>query len=189
MLKAMRNIYASQNASGTRSATEPRSPDQVDRVALDEELLEELTAWSPRERHGVFQAWHRHALSLVHLNVLTVLEAEGPLAMKSLAEALDVSDASVTGIVDRMEKRGLVERRHCTEDRRQVMVHVTDAGTQVFQNMEAHRREFQRRVVGELNEHELVAVLRAMRAIRAARGRALASLECEHAANRTGEAE
>jgi DNA-binding MarR family transcriptional regulator len=133
-----------------------------------------MTAWSPRDRGGAFKTWHRHALSLVHLNVLTALETEGPLAMKRLAELMDVSDASATGIVDRMEKRGLVERRHGTTDRRVVLVHPTSAGVQVFSEMAAHRREMLSRVLDELGEDEMAALLVGMRAIHAANRRLLA---------------
>ena len=95
----MQNILDARN---TGAEPEPAAPG---RSALERELLDEMTAWSPRDRGGAFKTWHRHALSLVHLNVLTALEAEGPLSMSRLAEAMDVSDASATGIVDRMEKR------------------------------------------------------------------------------------
>ncbi|MGD0862870.1 MAG: MarR family transcriptional regulator [Candidatus Limnocylindrales bacterium] len=145
----------------------------TDRQALQRELLDEMTGWSPRDFGGALKAWHHHALSLVHLNVLTALEAEGPLPMKRLAEALDVSDASATGIVDRMEKRGLVERRHGTEDRRTVLVYPTQAGGQVFVDMATHRRGALSRVLAELSEEEMAALLTGMRAIRAARRRVL----------------
>ena len=146
----------------------------ADRRRLERELLDEMTAWSPRDRGGVFKTWHRHALSLVHLNVLTALEAEGPLSMRRLAEAMDVSDASATGIVDRMEKRGFVERRHATGDRRVVLVYPTDAGEQVFRDMAAHRRGILSRVLAELTEADMAALLVGMRAIHAARRRVLA---------------
>ena len=51
-----------------------------------------------------------------------MLDTEGPTSMGRLAEALDISVASMTGIVDRMEERGLVERRHEGKDRRVVLV-------------------------------------------------------------------
>jgi DNA-binding MarR family transcriptional regulator len=140
-----------------------------DRASLERELLEEMTSWSPRDRGGAFRTWHRHALSLVHLNVLTALEAEGPLSMRRLAEALDVSDASATGIVARMEKRGLVERRHGTQDRRVVRVHATEAGEQVFRDMAAHRRGLLTKVLALLSDEEAKALLVGMRAIHAAK--------------------
>ncbi len=169
----MRNVTAPRTTSTEAEST------PAGRRALERELLEEMTAWSPRDRGGVFKAWHRHSLSLVHLNVLTALETQGPLAMKRLAEVMDVSDASATGIVDRMEKRGLVERRHGTTDRRVILVHPTDAGARVFADMAAHRREMLSQVLGQLSEDEMSALLVGMRAIHAARRRLVASLADE----------
>jgi DNA-binding MarR family transcriptional regulator len=164
-------LNAMLNVPATRSTGTDEAGDENGREALERELLEEMTGWSPRDRGGVFKSWHRHSLSLVHLNVLTALEAEGALSMKRLAEAMDVSDASATGIVDRMEKRGLVERRHGTEDRRVVRVHATEAGFQVFRDMAAHSRERLTKVLAELTEEEMASLLVGMRAIHAARRR------------------
>ncbi len=166
----MQKIGATQNTDATQGI------DAGSREGLERELLEEMTSWSPRDREGAFKTWHRHSLSLVHLNVLNILEAEGPLAMKRLAEAMDVSDASATGIVDRMEKRGLVERRHGTEDRRVVRVHPTVAGEKVFSDMASHRREMLSKVLAELSDEEMAALLIGMRAIHAARRRVIGSM-------------
>ncbi len=165
----MQNIAVAQSNT-TEATTAPNG-----RVALEYELLAEMTAGSPRYRGGVFKNWHRHALSLVHLNVLTALETEGPLAMKRLAELMDVSDASATGIVDRMEKRGLVERRHGTADRRVVLVHPTAAGATIFSDIAAHRRAMLQQVLAELTEDEMAARLVGMRAIHSARRRLMAA--------------
>jgi MarR family transcriptional regulator, organic hydroperoxide resistance regulator len=143
----------------------------LDRRALERELIDEMTSWSTRERGPAFKNWHRHSISLVHLNVITELEGEGPMPMRRLAEALDVADASATGIVDRMEKRGLVERRHDTVDRRVVMVDLTDEGRAVFSRMVEHRREGLIRILAELADDEVAALFKGMRAIHAARGR------------------
>jgi DNA-binding MarR family transcriptional regulator len=166
-----------QNISEALSSASPAEKAPADRQTLQRELLEQMTSWVPGDRVGLFKAWHRHALSLVHLNVLTALAAEGPLSMRRLAEAMDVSDASATGIVDRLEKRGLVERRHGTEDRRTVLVHPTGAGDQVFRDMAAHRRDVVSRVLAELSDEELSALLIGMRAMTAARRRVLEQAE------------
>ena len=141
------------------------------RRPVSDELLDELTAWPPRDRAGMFRNWHRGALSLIQLNVVAVLEAEGPLPMSRLADELDVSVASATGIVDRMERRGLVQRRHATDDRRVVAVHLTEQSAGVFRDIAARRREHLARMLGELTEEELAGFLRGIRAIRAARQR------------------
>jgi DNA-binding MarR family transcriptional regulator len=147
----------------------------LDRSTLERELLDEMTGWSTRDRGGTFKTWHRHALSLVHLNVLTALEAEGPLPMRRLAEAMDVSDASATGIVDRMEKRGFVERRHATGDRRVVLVYPTEAGGRIFSDMADRRRDALSKVLTELRAEEMAALLVGMRALHAARRRVIAA--------------
>jgi DNA-binding MarR family transcriptional regulator len=141
------------------------------RTTVPDDLLDELTSWPPGERVGLFRKWHQGAFSLIQLNVVAVLEAQGPLSMSRLAEALDVSVASATGIVDRMEHRGLVVRRHEEDDRRVVVVSLAEAGTHVFRDMAALRREHMGRLLAELTPDELAGFVKGIRAVRAARQR------------------
>ena len=124
---------------------------------------------------GAFRAWHRGALSLVHLNVLTMIEAEGPMSMGRLAEALDISVASATGIVCRMTARGVVERRHDADDRRVVQVHLTPAGSHIFQALEQRHRERLAQLLDHLGDDEMAGFLLGLRALHAARSRIAAS--------------
>lgn len=142
-----------------------------DRTALADALLDELSRWGPRERAGMLRTWHRGSLSIIHLTVLNLLEAEGWQSMGQLAEDLDVSVASVTGIVDRMERRGLVERERGTGDRRVIMVDLTDAGRAVFSEMSARRRERLTRLVEGLSRDEMAGLVVGLRAMHAAGSR------------------
>ena len=132
-------------------------------------VVKELSAWNPRERMGMFRRWVQGSLSLIQLHVLTILEGEGPVSMSRLAETLDVSVASATGIVDRMEQRGLVERRHDESDRRVVLVHPTAAGDAVFKDIETQRRTVLVQILSRLDNEELKACLVGMRAMARAR--------------------
>jgi DNA-binding MarR family transcriptional regulator len=118
---------------------------------------------------SAFRSWLSGSLSLIHLHVLTILELEGPLSMSRLAEQLDVSVASATGIVDRMEQRRLIERRHDEADRRVVSVHPTRLGGEVFARLRRHRRDRLAKVLAQLTEDELTAFLTGLRAMRRAR--------------------
>jgi DNA-binding MarR family transcriptional regulator len=115
--------------------------------------------------------WPGGALSLVHINVLAVLDIDGPLPMHRLAETLDVSQASATGIVDRMEQRGLVERRREDGDRRVVHVALTDEGRRLITGMAAERRDHLSQLLDTLTDAELEGFLLGARALHRARAR------------------
>jgi len=139
------------------------------RQKLAQAVIDELSSWNPREFMDMFKRLHKGALSLIHLNVLIELEANGPMSMGALAEILEVSVASTTGIVDRMEKRGFVERLHDENDRRVVLVHPTQAGQDVFTSIAERRRQGLGKLLANLSEDELTGLLKGHRALRAAR--------------------
>ena len=136
---------------------------------LVQETLAELSAWNPREFITAFQRWHQGSISLIHLNVLTLLEATGPMSMGRLAEALDISVASITGVIDRMEARGLVERRRDAEDRRVVLVQPAKGAKKVFGDIDGRRRKALKMLLSRLSDKELQGLLVGHRALRAAR--------------------
>jgi DNA-binding MarR family transcriptional regulator len=140
-----------------------------ERRRLADDVLDELTAWNPRDRMRAFKSWLAGSLSLVHLHLLTILEAHGPQSMSKLADALGVSVASATGIVDRMEQKRLVERRADPDDRRVVMVQMLERGAVTFQKVAEHRRRSLTGLLDRLTDEELSAFLIGLRALRAAR--------------------
>ena len=62
---------------------------------------------------------------------LTNLQPDEPLPMSALAQALMCDNSNVTGIVDRLEALGLVERRAAAHDRRVKTVVLTERGEEV----------------------------------------------------------
>lgn len=78
-----------------------------------------------------------HGLSLGAFNALMILsrrEGEG-YPMHELGELLLVSRANITGLVDCLERRGLVERVSPTEDRRVRLVRLTKAGQKLLESI------------------------------------------------------
>jgi len=70
-------------------------------------------------------------LSPVQCHVLHLLEPERPLPMGRLAETLSCDASNVTGLVDRLEARGLVQRRPSSGDRRVKELQLTPAGSRL----------------------------------------------------------
>src|SRR5260221_7972406 len=70
------------------------------------------------QRLRVGKALDRLGLTFVQAHALRTLEPRHPLPMSTLAELLLCDASNVTGIADRLEARGLIERRTATGDRR-----------------------------------------------------------------------
>src|SRR5687767_6732394 len=80
-------------------------------------------------------------LSPMQAFALRLLEPGKPLAMSDLAEALHCDASNVTGIVDRLEARGLIVRRGADHDRRVKMLVVTDKGAGLRKRLNARLSE------------------------------------------------
>ena len=98
-------------------------------------------------------------LSPVQCHVLHLIEPERPLPMGRLAETLGCDASNVTGLVDRLEARGLVQRRASAEDRRVKVIQLTPTGSRL-------RGELLRRMTGascslsRLSDHQQRSLLK-----------------------------
>jgi DNA-binding MarR family transcriptional regulator len=61
-------------------------------------------------------------------HVLRILQKRGPLAISTVGSRLAIAKQNMTGLIDRLEADGLVERRHDPSDRRIVNIAVTEKG-------------------------------------------------------------
>jgi DNA-binding MarR family transcriptional regulator len=77
----------------------------------------------------------------------------------ALAERLHISPSWMVAIVDDLEKRGLLERRPHTRDRRVRTLHLTAAGTKLMKQAERKAQEFDRQVTEPLSETEIEQLL------------------------------
>lgn len=59
---------------------------------------------------------------------LLIKLAQAPMTLREVAQAVEVDPSAATVAVDRLERRGLVERRAHPDDKRRRLVHLTDAG-------------------------------------------------------------
>ena len=97
----------------------------------------------------------RLGISMAQLNILYTLQRNGEMPMSRLADILNVSLSNATGLVDRMEERGFVERTRVPEDRRIVLVHATQAGADVLEANDALTDELLRSVLADLDAKTL----------------------------------
>jgi DNA-binding MarR family transcriptional regulator len=75
-----------------------------------------------------------HNVSCAQLSCLTALHEKGPLPPSQIARHIMVNSSTVTGIIDRLERKGLVERSRTSRDRRVITVSLTQKGTALVEN-------------------------------------------------------
>jgi len=81
---------------------------------------------------------NRGNISFPQFFLLTYLSSEDYLTMSAIAKKMGHSTAAATGLVDRLEKLGFVERVHAAEDRRKIMVRITSSGSEIVSTMRQH---------------------------------------------------
>jgi DNA-binding MarR family transcriptional regulator len=123
--------------------------------------------------------WQEAEITVTQLSVLRVLR-EGPQTTGKLGQEVGLSAASITRLVDRLERRGLVSRHRESDDRRRVEIHLEPAGERIVAQAKIMRGSHLHRAVEAMTGEErrrLTAVLR--RLVELARSRAAAEEAAE----------
>ncbi len=92
------------------------------------------------------------------LALLSLEKAEGPCRMGFLATSALQSLPSMTGIVDRLEEKGLVERRRNPQDRRSIVVSLTEKGEKLLSQIKADRQRTVDEIFRKLTPEELTTL-------------------------------
>ena len=87
------------------------------------------------------QLWQDYGLTSPQLGVLREILAGQNVSPGALASALHLSQPTVTGILGRLEQRGLVRRERSTTDRRSILVVASDEGRQLAERAPALLRD------------------------------------------------
>ena len=98
-------------------------------------------------------------ITIPQLICLHEVYQHGPISIGALTKIVFLNNSTITGIIDRLEKRELVRRVRISKDRRQVHVEITDQGT-VFINKAPKpiQDQFMDRLVG-LDEEKIALIL------------------------------
>lgn len=98
--------------------------------------------------------------SVAAAGLLFTLAERGPMRMGDLARVLSSSNAGVSGLVDRMSERGLVARAPSDEDRRMLVVDLTDAGRELIGPARRTTAEIEAALTEGFSDDEIAVVAR-----------------------------
>jgi DNA-binding MarR family transcriptional regulator len=150
-----------------RRQGEPGATADPSDVPTREELVGSIVAgvaaMTSRHRCAVAQRVHHSGISLGHLQILWILQEHGPLPVSRLAAWLGIGVPNATGLLDRMEQRGLVERLRDADDRRVVLVRQTDLGRSTVAEVDGWRAGLVEQLLAPLPTDQLAALLDAVR--------------------------
>jgi DNA-binding MarR family transcriptional regulator len=105
-------------------------------------------------------SWAGSDLTVGQLRLLFRLRHDGPLTMGAVARIAGCSLQSASALIERVERRGLVERRHIEDDRRIVVCQLTDPGRSLVEEMAGDRAQALRDALSVLDAEELALLHR-----------------------------
>ncbi len=108
--------------------------------------------------------WSAADLTFTQLRGLSVLARRQPLRMGDLAEALHMTPASASALIDRMTQRGFVARRSDPDDRRTVLVELSRRGQHILDVMERGSADHFGRMIDKMTPEERGALATTLRA-------------------------
>lgn len=133
--------------------------DQIEELTeLLVEFYERFSSWE----HGVVK---ESGITLPQMHTLEILGSAGDLRMKELASKMGITTGSLTVLVDRLERAGLVARKPNEHDRRSIQVGLTDEGKRHFHEHHKLHTQLSQDIAGALNPEEAAQFVHMLRRI------------------------
>src|SRR5947209_20375571 len=109
----------------------------------------------------------QHGLTPSQYNVLRILRGEGkPLPILEIASRTITVVPGITGLIDRLEQAGFVNRVRCEKDRRVIYVALADHGTETLAALDEPLVAFHHKLLGHLSQGELKQLIRLLEKVR-----------------------
>ncbi|EAQ81974.1 MarR family winged helix-turn-helix transcriptional regulator [Blastopirellula marina] len=125
-------------------------------ASAEQEATLNLLRTSDQLHNRFGRLFRKYGLTSSQYNVLRILRGEGKaLPSLEIAERMIQVVPAITGLIDRLEKQELVERRRCNDDRRVVFVEITEKGMTLLSEMDQPVSDTHVQLMGHLSKAEL----------------------------------
>ena len=122
----------------------------------EQEAILNILRTNDRFENRLGRLFREYGLTSSQYNVLRILRGEGkPMPSLEIADRMIQVVPAITGLIDRLEKQGLVARRRCEEDRRVVYVEITDKALGILKQLDKPLDELHQSLIGHLSRKEL----------------------------------
>ena len=132
-----------------------------------EEALLSILRTSDRLQIRSARLLREHGLTPSQYNILRILRGEGkPLPILEIASRTITVVPGITGLIDRLEQAGLVNRVRCATDRRVIYVALSDQGTRTLTALDEPLLELHHKLLGHLSRAEMKELIRLLEKVR-----------------------
>jgi MarR family transcriptional regulator, transcriptional regulator for hemolysin len=135
--------------------------------SLKREFLFNVVDTARHLRHLIDRRAQQYGLTAAQLRVLARLRRNEGMVQANLAAELDMHPMSAGGLIDKLARSGLVERRKDDADRRINRVHLTVEGREVANRLDAFREMVARDVLDGFDEGAIAQALSTLKMLRA----------------------
>jgi MarR family transcriptional regulator, 2-MHQ and catechol-resistance regulon repressor len=123
---------------------------------------------SDRLQIRLARLFREHDLTPAQYNILRILRGEGkPLPILEIAGRTIAVVPGITGLIDRLEQAGFVQRVRCEKDRRVIYVALTEHGTRALAALDKPLGALHHQLLGHLSLAELKELIRLLEKVRA----------------------
>jgi len=127
----------------------------------EQEAMLSIVRTNDRFQIQFTRLFRQYRLTSSQYNVLRILRGEGrPLPILEIAQRMLTVVPGITGLVDRLEQSGWVQRARCESDRRVVYVAPTDKALRVLAKMDEPVMDLHRSLMGHMSKRELADLIR-----------------------------
>ena len=131
-------------------------------INLEEEAFVALLRTADRLQGRAAEMFKQHGLSPTQYNALRILRGAGPegLACSEVGKRMINRDPDITRLLNRLERRGLIQRNRGQKDRRVIKARIIAAGLALLKSLNREVEQFHRKILGHLGERRLQALVR-----------------------------
>jgi|ACXJ01.1.fsa_nt_gi DNA-binding MarR family transcriptional regulator len=137
--------------------SEKREPIEVWRI-----MVETWKVW----KKGVEKNLERINLGSTEYSILRYLTEEGNMPMVQMANNIMVTQGWITGLIDSMEKRNLVERTRSKDDRRVIELNITKEGSKVFERAKKVHLEYIANCIKHMDDETVSSTVKLLKDLR-----------------------
>lgn len=133
---------------------------RTETALVDQEAYNAVIATFKTIKHVALALFGDEGLTGAQVQALELLMANGPMQMRKMSEAMAVSPANVTGIVDRLEEKKLVQRTSRKGDRRATIIEITPEGKTLYGKVTNKKGDMIQKSLAMFTREERITLVR-----------------------------